>query len=130
MNDAQPEHGETLTLGPQCGPHVAVDEDGCCASCGATATGDGATRVLKALAIMRKEMAEIAILVDRITQIAVAKASGVVTEIAPDARVVIQAGAEAGFGSVSVAAWHGAHVGQRVEVRVSLVDDESGKEPT
>lgn len=34
---------------PQCGPHVAVDEDGCCATCGATATGPGADRALDVL---------------------------------------------------------------------------------
>ena len=27
---------------PQCGPNVEVDEDGCCAGCGATAMGPGA----------------------------------------------------------------------------------------
>lgn len=26
---------------PQCGPHVAVDDDGCCQTCGATALGEG-----------------------------------------------------------------------------------------
>ena len=25
-----------------CGPNVAIDEDGCCLNCGASATGDGA----------------------------------------------------------------------------------------
>ena len=27
------------TLCPECGPNVIVDEDGCCATCGGTATG-------------------------------------------------------------------------------------------
>lgn len=31
----------------QCGPHVAVDEDGCCVYCGATATGEWASRIYK-----------------------------------------------------------------------------------
>lgn len=34
---------------PQCGPNVLIDEDECCAHCGATATGDGATAALVAL---------------------------------------------------------------------------------
>lgn len=34
---------------PQCGPRVAIDEDGCCASCGATAVGDGVDRALAAM---------------------------------------------------------------------------------
>jgi len=33
---------------PQCGPSVKCDEDGCCAHCGATATGDGADAALAA----------------------------------------------------------------------------------
>jgi hypothetical protein len=41
---------EPATWCPQCGPRVAVDEDGCCASCGADATGDGADRAGAALA--------------------------------------------------------------------------------
>lgn len=39
---------------PQCGPDVTVDEDGCCVTCGATATGDGADAVLA----MRAEIVE------------------------------------------------------------------------
>lgn len=31
---------------PQCGPGVPIDEDGCCATCGATATGRGVDAVL------------------------------------------------------------------------------------
>ena len=37
---------------PQCGPNVEVDEDGCCAGCGATAMGpgaDGAHKIKRAL---------------------------------------------------------------------------------
>lgn len=33
---------DVKTWCPQCGPDVSVDEDGCCAVCGADATGDGA----------------------------------------------------------------------------------------
>lgn len=33
--------GWTGTWCPQCGPHVGVDEDGCCNSCGCVAAGDG-----------------------------------------------------------------------------------------
>ena len=36
------ERESVATWCPQCGPRVDVDEDGCCVSCGATATGDGA----------------------------------------------------------------------------------------
>jgi hypothetical protein len=32
---------EVVTLCPQCGPNVGVDEDGCCTTCGADATGPG-----------------------------------------------------------------------------------------
>jgi hypothetical protein len=32
---------------PQCGPGVGIDEDGCCTSCGATATGEGAEQALR-----------------------------------------------------------------------------------
>lgn len=35
---------------PMCGPGVAVDEDGCCTSCGSTAMGEGADEALEALA--------------------------------------------------------------------------------
>lgn len=31
--------GRLRTLCPECGPNVAIDEEGCCATCGATATG-------------------------------------------------------------------------------------------
>lgn len=41
--------GEQATWCPECGPRVACDEDGCCAGCGATAVGDGATAALAAL---------------------------------------------------------------------------------
>lgn len=40
---------------PQCGPRVAVDEDGCCEACGATAAGAGADAALAALAAARAE---------------------------------------------------------------------------
>ena len=33
--------GPLLTFCPQCGINIAVDEDGCCMICGATATGPG-----------------------------------------------------------------------------------------
>jgi type 1 glutamine amidotransferase len=32
---------------PQCGPGVSIDEDGCCESCGATATGAWASRAIE-----------------------------------------------------------------------------------
>ena len=35
---------------PECGLGVPIDEDGCCASCGATATGKGVDRALRVLA--------------------------------------------------------------------------------
>jgi len=35
------------TFCPECGPNVVIDEDGCCAYCGATATG-GAVDCIKA----------------------------------------------------------------------------------
>lgn len=44
---------------PQCGPRVAVDEDGCCQTCGATAMGEGADAALAAEA--RAERAEAAL---------------------------------------------------------------------
>lgn len=34
---------------PECGPHVGVDEDGCCASCGCQAHGKGADEALVAM---------------------------------------------------------------------------------
>jgi hypothetical protein len=34
---------------PECGPRWSVDEDGCCADCGATATGDGANSARRSL---------------------------------------------------------------------------------
>lgn len=37
----------TVTWCAQCGPDVAIDEDGCCATCGATATGEGAERAAR-----------------------------------------------------------------------------------
>lgn len=53
---------------PQCGPDVSIDEDGCCAICGADATGEGAERALalreqrdaalRDLAAVRAELAE------------------------------------------------------------------------
>lgn len=39
---------------PQCGPDVGVDEDGCCATCGATAVGDGADTALKLRALVEQ----------------------------------------------------------------------------
>jgi hypothetical protein len=42
---------EPATWCPQCGPRVAVDEDGCCASCGADAMGPGADQALAALRV-------------------------------------------------------------------------------
>ena len=41
------------TLCPQCGWGVKVDEDGCCAMCGATAIGEGVDAAWKA-----RELAE------------------------------------------------------------------------
>ena len=41
---------EALTLCPECGPRVAVDEDGCCVSCGAVAMGRGVDTVFAKLA--------------------------------------------------------------------------------
>ena len=37
----------TRTFCPECGPNVAVDEEGLCASCGATAVGDGVEELAK-----------------------------------------------------------------------------------
>lgn len=34
---------------PQCGPHVQMDEDGCCQTCSADAVGPGAWQALDAL---------------------------------------------------------------------------------
>lgn len=34
---------------PECGPDVKLDEDLCCAGCGATATGDGVIMAVHAL---------------------------------------------------------------------------------
>lgn len=39
---AKPPAPPSLTWCPQCGDGVSVDEDGCCVSCGSTATGEGA----------------------------------------------------------------------------------------
>ena len=39
----------TATLCPQCGPDVAIDEDGCCAACGCVAVGEGIEAVLARL---------------------------------------------------------------------------------
>ena len=37
---------------PQCGPGVNIDEDGCCAQCGADAVGPGAEQASAALAAL------------------------------------------------------------------------------
>jgi len=36
----------TKTWCPQCGLGVKIDEDGCCKTCGATATGEGVDQIL------------------------------------------------------------------------------------
>lgn len=41
--------GTAMTWCPQCGPAVAVDEDGCCAICGADAMGPGAAAACRVL---------------------------------------------------------------------------------
>lgn len=51
---------------PQCGPRVAVDEDGCCASCGADATGEGADRAIAAVAELERIRRELSRLSERL----------------------------------------------------------------
>lgn len=57
MND---ERMEFDTLCPQCGPRPLIDEDGCCASCGCEAQGEGVDTVMQSLraALERAEKAE------------------------------------------------------------------------
>jgi hypothetical protein len=53
--------GYTDSLCPECGPHVTIDEDGCCSGCGCTATGEGAEQVFADLAAWKccaEELAE------------------------------------------------------------------------
>lgn len=50
----------------QCGPHVDVDEDGCCASCGTDATGEGADRAVAALAELGRIRRELSSLAERL----------------------------------------------------------------
>ena len=38
-----------MTWCAQCGPHIKVDEDGCCKMCGATSVGDGADMAVEVL---------------------------------------------------------------------------------
>lgn len=52
MSDDDPTGRWTASWCPQCGPDVAVDEDGCCATCGATATGTAATHAVVLLRIL------------------------------------------------------------------------------
>jgi hypothetical protein len=46
---------DPMTLCPQCGPGVSVDEDGCCVSCGCVAVGPG---IMVALDAARAEERE------------------------------------------------------------------------
>jgi hypothetical protein len=46
---AKEQRMKTESWCPQCGPYVPIDEDGCCAECGADATGPGAEGALQAL---------------------------------------------------------------------------------
>lgn len=41
---------------PECGPGVSVDEDGCCATCGATATGPGVDAIIAEVRQLREEV--------------------------------------------------------------------------
>ena len=55
---------ERASLCVECGPNVRVDEDGCCAACGASATGpwaDKAVAALKAQALGAVQRAERAV---------------------------------------------------------------------
>jgi Lar family restriction alleviation protein len=58
--------GEHATWCPQYGPRVAVDEDGCCASCGADATGEGADRAIAAVAELERIRRELSRLSERL----------------------------------------------------------------
>ena len=51
------------TFCPQCGPHVDTDADGCCASCGATATGDAVDELAHLIRVMAKNEAHVIALV-------------------------------------------------------------------
>lgn len=44
------------TLCPQCGWNVAVDEDGCCATCGSNATGPGVDAAATEIARLKDEI--------------------------------------------------------------------------
>lgn len=41
----------------QCGPHVSVDEDGCCNACGCSAVGQGADEAHATIADLRDRLA-------------------------------------------------------------------------
>jgi len=63
---------EFETFCPQCGPRPRIDEDGCCATCGCDATGQGADElhalVYSMLAHIDAQAAEIAALKAEITK--------------------------------------------------------------
>lgn len=58
---------------PECGPHIAVDEDGCCRSCGATASGPFVDVLLWAWRDLKQHN-------DRIRRVALEEAARVVIE--------------------------------------------------
>jgi hypothetical protein len=49
---------EAKTWCPICGPGLPIDEDGCCTSCGSTATGEGSDEALAVLAELESLRAE------------------------------------------------------------------------
>lgn len=51
---------------PQCGQGVTIDDDGCCASCGATSTGEGADTATAALVELARIKAELSCLGERL----------------------------------------------------------------
>lgn len=59
-------NAEPKTWCPQCGPHVRVDGDGCCESCGADAAGAGADRAIVAIAELERIRRELTRLGERL----------------------------------------------------------------
>ena len=49
ITDSKDERLEFDTLCPECGPRPLLDEDGCCATCGSSAQGTGASTVMLSL---------------------------------------------------------------------------------
>ena len=82
---------------PECGPKVDINEDGCCVTCGASATGRGA--VTAHLAIIERDEALAQVKELRAWQLAVAEGAGYVN------RAEGQGGYEVASAETLVAAW-------------------------